>query len=103
MDFCLLRKRIITRREHFMNISKFAHTLDLHIAGWPIRLITNAGVGHTANEMLFTEAQRLWTEAHSVVRWLQREPRGHAAMRIGIVIPPTQALSTGSVTGAAKL
>jgi proline racemase len=67
-----------------MQISHMMDTVDLHAAGWPLRLL-RAPIGGSTGEELQEEARRLWENKRSVVRWLQREPRGHAAMRVAML------------------
>lgn len=75
-----------------MHVHRLTHAIDVHAAGWPLRVLTLPGAG--ARGMPLAEwARALWQGEDgragdpSPVRWLQREPRGHAAMRIGVVVP----------------
>jgi proline racemase len=68
-----------------MNLSALIHTIDLHTAGWPVRLVSSHNlVSGATNETLDMQASRLWNDDKSPLRWLQREPRGHMAMRIAV-------------------
>lgn len=59
--------------------------LDVHAAGWPLRVVFD-GSRDAAGETLGEKAERLWKGAGSPVRWIQREPRGHAALRVGVIV-----------------
>ncbi|WP_141503053.1 proline racemase family protein [Paenibacillus luteus] len=67
-----------------MKFRRMAKSLDVHVAGWPLRVLFEA-LEHCEEETLSEKALRLWHGDHSPLRWLQHEPRGHAAMRIGVV------------------
>lgn len=67
-----------------MKFIRMARSLDIHVAGWPLRVLFDAAEGRE-EETLTEKASRLWHDERSPLRWLQREPRGHAAMRIGVV------------------
>ncbi len=67
-----------------MNVTRIVRTLDFHVAGWPLRLVEDFSFV-SGKETLSAQAERLWTAVNSPVRWLQREPRGHAAMRVGVL------------------
>ncbi|WP_337104310.1 hypothetical protein [Paenibacillus sp. YIM B09110] len=67
-----------------MIFSRMARALDVHVAGWPLRVLFDTAEGQ-AQETLKEKATRLWHGGHPPLRWLQHEPRGHAAMRIGVV------------------
>lgn len=77
-----------------MNVSRIVRSLELHVAGWPLRVVERAAAV-SKREALPRKAKRMWEEERSPVRWLQREPRGHSAMRIGIL--------TGSAAADAAL
>ncbi|RKP54108.1 hypothetical protein D7Z26_12035 [Cohnella endophytica] len=73
-----------------MNFTKMVRSLDIHVAGWPLRIITDfASLGVT--ETITARAERLWHAENSPVRWIQREPRGHAALRVGVVTASSRA------------
>ncbi|WP_138752170.1 proline racemase family protein [Paenibacillus sinopodophylli] len=67
-----------------MKFSRIAKSLDVHVAGWPLRVLFDAPE-HREVESLSGKALRLWEGERSALRWLQHEPRGHTAMRIGVV------------------
>ncbi|CAM4481914.1 proline racemase [Paenibacillus endophyticus] len=67
-----------------MKFSRMAKSLDVHVAGWPLRVLFDVAE-HREAETLEEKALRLWQAERSPLRWLQHEPRGHAAMRIGVV------------------
>ncbi len=66
-----------------MEFVKMARALDVHVAGWPLRVLFDADV--SLEEGPAERAERLWRGERSTLRWLQLEPRGHAALRIGVV------------------
>lgn len=71
-----------------MQASHLIHTIDVHVAGWPIRLVNGTIRGDVSDEMSYSEeARKIWEDENSILHWLQREPRGHAAMRVAIVDP----------------
>lgn len=73
-----------------MKIGQTIFTLDVHAAGWPLRVAMPL-VGTRAGESPSRLAERLWREDRPPVRWLQKEPRGHAFMRIGVLVPSSSA------------
>ncbi|MGO4545364.1 proline racemase family protein [Paenibacillus sp. 2TAB23] len=67
-----------------MKFSRMAKPLDVHVAGWPLRVLFDI-TEDSKLETISEKALRLWHAKRSPLRWLQHEPRGHAAMRIGVV------------------
>ncbi|QMV43683.1 proline racemase family protein [Cohnella cholangitidis] len=68
-----------------MRLSHMIHTIDVHVAGWPLRVL-QCPIPEGKNEQSLRQAARkLWDDDHSILHWLQREPRGHAAMRVAVV------------------
>lgn len=68
-----------------MRLSHMIHTLDMHVSGWPLRVLQCAIPEGKTDQSLRQAARKLWDDDHSVLHWLQREPRGHAAMRVAVV------------------
>jgi len=73
-----------------MHIHRLTHAVDVHAAGWPLRVVLLPGACR-GDGSLAEWADRLWQDGGeagpSPIRWLQQEPRGHAAMRIGAIVP----------------
>jgi proline racemase len=69
-----------------MRFSHLIHAIDVHAAGWPLRLVNGVIRGDNGDgTFLYKEARKVWEDEDSIVHWLQKEPRGHAAMRVAII------------------
>ncbi len=76
-----------------MHIHRLTHVIDVHAAGWPLRVLQMPATSISQGIPLAESTRAIWQDSvgqggySSPVRWLQQEPRGHAAMRIGAIAP----------------
>ncbi len=73
-----------------MKSKRMVRALDIHVAGWPLRVLFDF-TREVERETLIQKANRLWNDTCSSVRWVQREPRGHAALRVGVIAASSNA------------
>jgi proline racemase len=72
-----------------MDVVRLITTVDTHTAGEPTRIVT-AGLPPLPGDTM--AAKRDFFAAHhdDVRRFLTQEPRGHSAMHVAVLTPPTQ-------------
>ena len=71
-----------------MEFTRLIHTIDTHTAGEPTRVITSGLPPLMGTTM---EEKRRYFELNfdHIRRFLTQEPRGHSAMHVAILTPPT--------------
>ena len=72
-----------------MDIRRLITTVDTHTAGEPTRIIT-AGLPPLPGATMAEKRDFFKTHLDDVRLWLTQEPRGHSAMHVAVLTPPTQ-------------
>ncbi len=71
-----------------MDIIRLITTVDTHTAGEPTRIVT-AGLPPLPGATMAEKRQFFATHFDDVRRFLTQEPRGHSAMHVAVLTPPT--------------
>lgn len=72
-----------------MEITRLIQTVDTHTAGEPTRIITS-GLPPLPGATMEEKRQFFAARLDHVRRFLTQEPRGHSAMHLAVLTPPTQ-------------
>lgn len=71
-----------------MKVKRLIQTVDTHTAGEPTRIITG-GLPPLPGRTMEEKRQFFATNLDHVRRFLTQEPRGHSAMHVAVLTPPT--------------
>lgn len=71
-----------------MQIQRLIHTVDTHTAGEPTRIVTG-GLPPLPGATMAEKRHYFATHLDHIRRLLTQEPRGHTAMHVAVLTPPT--------------
>ncbi|GAB4441419.1 MAG: proline racemase [Anaerolineae bacterium] len=72
-----------------MDAIRLIYTVDTHTAGEPTRIVT-AGLPPLPGATMASKRDYFATHLDGVRRFLTQEPRGHSAMHVAVLTPPTR-------------